>query len=163
MLTELMESLKQEIAQNFGIGPNPSPYHLVVNDGYDVCEKERGVAFFSNKTWKDVLIWLEDDKGYYLEELGCLDLEPLLKAYFDYAFEVLEAEDGDHDFMMFLFGELYQLKYMKKFQLFTPKNRELIYRFTELVKNQYEIKSNDSAFKDFEFLFEAIETFEKYS
>ena len=161
-----MDSLKKEIAQNFGIGSIPNKHHLVVNDGFDVWDKERGVEFFSSKTWKDVLTWLKDDKEYYLEELGCLDLKPIqyyLKAYFDYAFETLDAEEGNDDFMMFFFCQFYQLKYMKKFEFFSHSSKELIYKFSELVRNQYEIKREKSSYDDFSFIFEAIENFEKYS
>ena len=109
-----IESLRREIASSFGRGDPPRVHELVRWDGFDQLDKEDAVAFYSGKTWEDVLAHLRGiaSADYQLEEWSVLSREALpyyLRAHLEYLVETLAEPECDEEFVHYLFFELRQV------------------------------------------------------
>lgn len=159
-----MDKLKKGIKKNFGKGSVPTPESLVFFDGFDGLEKEIALEFFANKTWEDVLVWLKGDNHYYLEELVCLNLQPLnyyYRAYFEFAFYTLEEDEPNEDYLMWFFSQFYQLKYMGKYSLIDKNRKKLFSDFAKFVKENNSLNSLHPDDKDS--ILKGVELFENFT
>jgi hypothetical protein len=107
----------------FGLGNHPTTSALVVWDGFDQLEKEGAVAFFSEKTWTDVLKHLRSLKGsifgadFKLEEwevLTPMALSYYLRSYLEFLRDELQSEETDDRFVSTWLLSIYQVAYMHK-------------------------------------------------
>jgi hypothetical protein len=107
----------------FGLGKPPVTGALVDWDGFDQLEKEAAVAFFSNKTWADVLKHLRGLKGsifgadFKLEEweaLGPTALSYYLRAYLEFLRDELQSDETDDRFVSNWLLSIDQIAYMHK-------------------------------------------------
>src|SRR6185436_17278203 len=109
---------RREIASSFGCGDPPRVHELVRWDGFDQLDKEDAVAFYSGKTWDDVLSHLRGLRNkvasadYQLEEWSVLSREALpyyLRAHLEYLLETLAEPECDEEFVDYLFFQLRQV------------------------------------------------------
>lgn len=95
----------------FGDGPPPTSRELVDCDGFDQLDKERAVAFFTDKRWEDVFGYLQKKNSaeFFLEEWAVLrpiSLAYYLRAYLAHLFNV---QPLDEEFAFHFYGELNQV------------------------------------------------------
>jgi hypothetical protein len=138
-----MESLRLEIAANFGEGHQPHSDDIVQWDCFDQFEKASAFQFYTGKTWSDVLEHLrglkdEPDFGaaYRLEEWSVLSQKALpyyLRAHLEFLLETLSSPQPDEEFIFFFLGALYQVIYMHKGSPFNPAQTLLLQRVAQSV------------------------------
>lgn len=138
-----LESLREVIASNFGLGNPPGAERVVLWDGFDQLEKERAVAFYSDKAWPDVLSHLNALRNnptagadYQLEEGSVLSREALpyyLRAHLEYLIQTVAESECDEGFVCCLFSQLYQVIYMHKGSPFSPVQTQLLERIAQTV------------------------------
>lgn len=138
-----MDTLRNEIAVCFSDEHLPSAESLVLWDGFDEFEKEHAIAFYSGKSWKDVLQHLRGLKdepafgaAYYLEEWSVLSQESLsyyLRAHLEFLLDNLCSTQADEEFIFSFVGQLYQVVYMYKGSPFSLEQTLLLRKIAEVV------------------------------
>ena len=139
-----MDTLRKEIAVCFSDEHPPRADSLVLWDGLDELEKECAIAFYSGKSWKDVLQHLRGLKGgptsvgatYYLEEWSVLDQQPLsyyLRAHLEFLLDNLCSDQPDEEFMFSFIGELHQVVSMYKGSPFSLEQTLLLGKVAQVV------------------------------
>ena len=139
-----MDTLRKEIAVCFNAERPPRADSLVLWDGFDELEKEYAIAFYSGKSWQDVLQHLRGLKDrpvsegatYYLEEWSVLSQEPLsyyLRAHLEFLLDNLCSDQPDEEFMFSFIGELYQVVFMYKGSPFSLEQTLLLGKVAQVV------------------------------
>ncbi|MFK7816523.1 MAG: hypothetical protein AB8B92_09310 [Gammaproteobacteria bacterium] len=137
-----MIKLQKEIKSTFGTKHTPNTNQLVIEDGFDVLEKEGAVKFFSGKSLENVLEHLQSRKGdvlagadYQLEEWSVLKPSAryyYLRAYLEFLLETLSERDPDGGYIPDLFHQLYQTVYMYGAEAYSNEQKALLRKIAAL-------------------------------
>jgi hypothetical protein len=138
-----MNELRDAIAHCNSGEPRPSVEALVINDGFDELEKGDAKAFYSRKSWRDVLRHLRGLKdqpvfraAYHLEEWSVLRKTALsyyIRAHLEFLLDQLGDEDPDELFVHSFIGELYQVAHMYRGSPFSQEQTALLRQVAETV------------------------------
>ena len=151
-----MTTLLANVSASFGQGKQPPTTDLVIPDGFDPFEKEDAAAFYSGKTWQDVLAYLQGLKSnprngaaYFLEEWSVLNpvhLAYYLRAHLEYLLLTLASVTPDTEFVLRLLGELQQVLRINKRSPFTAAQTGLLIQLAQHVRD-LAAKNNLSAYQ----------------
>src|SRR5207302_331994 len=125
-----MVHLRSQISECFRSDRPPDPTALVINDGFDVWDKERAVKKFAGVSSEAVYEYLangDDSWAYYLEEWSCLTASALkyyMPAYLLYLLDTLDATDPHDEFVFFFFCRLVDIIVLYGIAFFSVRERE---------------------------------------
>ncbi len=131
-----MIKLQKEVESCFKTRHKAGTDQVVIFDGFDALEKEGAVKFFSRKTKKDVLEYLQSRKGdmiaggdYQLEEWSVLKQNAryyYLQAYLEFLLETQSENEPDEGYISDFFHQLYQTVYMYGREAYSNDQKALL-------------------------------------